>query len=67
MKKSTETLLWVAGGIAALYALTKNGALGANNAATTVCPRTGAVRTGSATNPCMGGQNFGVCPSGGWC
>lgn len=64
MKQSTQNILMLAGGAALLYVLAKKASA---NCPTTICPTTGAVHTGSATNPNMGGNNFGVCPNGGWC
>ena len=72
MNKSTQTMLYVAGGAAVLYYLytqmkgSSGGGLLTSAQANTlarggVCPA-----AASGPNSDMGGQNFGVCPSGGW-
>lgn len=56
MKQSTQTVLWVACGAALLYYFAKS-----KGTAAATLP------AANAANPNMGGQNFGVCPTGGWC
>ena len=57
MTKSTEQMLWVAGGAAVLYWLFFKVPPASTN------PN----YNNYAANPCMGGQNFGVkCPTN-WC